>query len=387
MTTRSLFYVIVTLLIYPLTCSVHSPAQPVPIAARLAVLELQGDVGTLKERQRWIDHARSVALERMKGSDVRVLDREDFEALLPPDASLASCVGQCSAQVARSIGAHWALSATLQLQGSTIHVTLKLHSADGKLLSVKQGQLSRLEGEDQLRATIATLTYEALEPIAPLQPPNFLTHHPEHEPEAEPGSGPRAELEPTRAPKGDLALRAPSPKPIGPLKWWRSPEERSARCLSERVRWVDYLRCVDAGACSEPPVREGCERVADEPVRCVDLSQALSYVVWLQRQSPHLTHRSPRMLPTISELRALKSANAGLFSSSDVVRMEWVVTSSSPTSPLPPRALKVAPKELTARLNHRGELSTRPTPPAFQLPQLGFRLSVRSRRGGCPTLP
>jgi len=123
------------------------------------------------------------------------------------------------------------------------------------------------------------------------------------------------------------------------------------------------------------------------PVRCVNLSQALSYVAWLQRQTPHLARLGPRMLPTLAELRALKASSRERFGSSDVVSMEWVVTAGSPTSPLAPRALKVAPKELTARVNHRGELTTRPTPPAFQLPQLGFRLSARSRRGACPDLP
>lgn len=365
---RSLFCLPILIALWVVLCTDSLPSTATPSAVRLAILEIQGTFGTLKERQRWSDEIRSVALENLMNTGIKIIDRSEFETLLPPDQSLSDCVGHCSTQIARSLGAHWVLSTHIEEQQALIYLSLKLHSVDGTLQSITQEQLPKDQVIEQFSKRLHRVTLKALNPIAPIQ----TQHLPE--PQLEPKDTNHRTVLTPQVPKRSTALR-----------WWIQEGMYGIRCLSERIRWEEYQSCVHHGDCSEPPQREGCDQELGHAVRCLDFSQALSYVNWL-RQQDGFANSELRALPTHPELISLNQHHPEAFDSIGTVHTEWIVTTSSPTHPLHGRALKVASKEQTAQ-RVQGQIQTRPFPPAFQLPQLGFRLSILSDRKSCPQLP
>ena len=80
---------------------------------RLAVLELQGEIGTIQQKQIWTDYVRSVAIDLLKNERIFVIDRDQFKVLLDPQKSMSDCTDLCAAEMARELGAHWSLSGTL----------------------------------------------------------------------------------------------------------------------------------------------------------------------------------------------------------------------------------------------------------------------------------
>lgn len=341
---------------------------PVSQATRLAVLEVQGALGSLEERQAWSDAMRAVAIERLEGLGVAVIDRAQFELLLPPSADLSECVGMCEAQVARAVGARWSLSARLAAQGGEggiWTVTLKLHSLDGALLKVVQrASLPSVE----VPAALSSLTAEALAPLAPLDPASRAL-----------GRSPQpAEVEPTPEPP-------PQPPPPSPeeeaawshradgLHWVRVETPAGARCVSERVTATRYGVCVAEGRCGAPGRGGRCPAEgapAWAPQTCVDAQQAVAFA----RAVGAYVASEP-------ELRALYVSCPLCVRSAGAV-WEWALTPAeqSDLSALPAPRLRAASKRLVVRSEGAGR---RLLPPAFRVPDVSFRLARAVRGGGC----
>ena len=341
-----------------------------PSAARLAVLEVQGSYGTLQERLRYSDTMRQEALKLISPLGISVIDRASLELLLPPSRSLSDCVGVCSAEVARMVGAHWSLSAHMELEQESLHITLKLHSAQGELLAVAQEALSHTLAralKAQLPSALRALTHEALAPLSPS--PNALS------PSARPQEqAPQAPQEP---PSDERSTVSPTSQPQ-PLTWRFVPlkgrAQKAGRCVSGPVSDQEYTRCVEEGACEPLNTLNSCleARQAHAQARCVSFSNALSFAQWrAERAGLNLTS-TPRLLPT---LRELKRAQPPELSSAGL--SVWVTRPQSPRAPLSAHALKVAPREPLASVSRRGGgLSTRLTPPAFKLKEIGLVISL-----------
>jgi len=356
-----------------------TPAQAQAQAARLAVFELSGGYGSITARQRWSSYARAEALAQLRGSGVRVIDRDDFVQLLPPERSLEDCAGQCSAQLAREVGAHWALSGSLEAGPEALHLGFRLHSASGELLAVAQRSLPKQPSEATLAAEIRALSAEALEPISARPRPSAVPLRPQLSPQPSP--------QPKARGASEVEAPAPSQPELGALAWWRVKSAEGARCLSEPLRHADYLTCVEEGGCAATPTRDGCRGARGAALSCVDLSQALSYVRWRAQRDDRAYE-----LPSLIELKLLKSllGSQSAQASQGRVSMEWLRGPNSPTQALSRAALRRAPKVKVARHERRSSaLTTRPYPPAFQLPELGFRLSYPEHRAqpcGAPRL-
>ena len=113
---------------------------------RLAVLELQGNVGSIQQKQIWTDYIRAISIKVLKTEQIQVIDRDQFKILLDPAKSLADCTDLCAAEMARELGAHWSLNGNvskLNLDKQTaMMITLKLHDASGSLLGIEQKRFS-----------------------------------------------------------------------------------------------------------------------------------------------------------------------------------------------------------------------------------------------------
>ena len=360
-----------------------APAQAQTQAARLAVFELGGGYGSITERQRWSSYARAEALAQLRGSGVRVIDRDDFVQLLPPERSLEDCAGQCSAQLAREVGAHWALSGSLERGPEALHLGFRLHSASGELLAVAQRSLPKQPSELTLASEIRALSAEALEPISARPRPSAAPLRPQINPQPSPQLSPQPSSQTEALAPSEVEAPAPSELELGALAWWRVKSAEGARCLSEPLRHADYLSCVEEGACAATPTRDGCQGPRGAALSCVDLSQVMSYLRWRAQRDDRAYQ-----LPSLTELKLLKSLSAQ--APHGRVKMEWLRGPNSPTQALSRAALRRAPKVKVARHEHGARsLTTRPYPPAFQLPELGFRLSYpepRAQACGAPRL-
>jgi hypothetical protein len=342
-----------------------------PSAARLAVLEVQGSYGTLQERLRYSDTLRQEALKLISPLGISVIDRSSLELLLPPSRSLSDCVGVCSAEVARMVGAHWSLSAHMDLDQESLHITLKLHSAQGELLAIAQKALSHTSApplKAQLPSALRALTHEALAPLSPSPTALSPSAHPQEL---------QAPQAPQASPSNERSTVSPASQPQ-PLTWrfvsLKGRAHKAGRCVSGPVSDQEYMRCVEEGACEPLNTLNGCleARQAHAQARCVSFSNALSFAQWrAERAGLNLTS-SPRLLPT---LRELKRAQPPELSSAGL--NVWVTRPQSPRAPLSAHALKVAPREPLASVSRRGGgLSTRLTPPAFKLKEIGLVISL-----------
>ena len=79
---------------------------------RLAVLEIQGNVGGIAERQAWTDVIRASAISSLATTNISVIDREQFKLLVNPKKNLSDCADLCVVQLTRELGAKWSLSSS-----------------------------------------------------------------------------------------------------------------------------------------------------------------------------------------------------------------------------------------------------------------------------------
>lgn len=349
-------------------------AQMVP---RLAVLTLQGEVGSSEERMSWSDTVRAAALHALGRYEIKVIDRDQFLMLLPPDQKLEECVGLCSAQLARVVGARWALSGDLLKRAQSIGVTLRLHSANGDLLGVEQGECSTV---GQLPQTLKTLTGTLIR-AALLKEPT-----PAEAPSSAKEIATQEEIHPEPHQEKDAissVLNDPSPR------WISLVSLAEGGCISPLISREQYSACVHAGGCSPSASWGRCQGDQGQPIRCINVQQALQFAAWSGGWLPDQQEWSMWLNILISE-RAGESPQEAP-SQGGHVPYEWVVPSQRPQESTRWRdryliasaqVLKVA-KPIEARrvaLKDQAKFQKRRSPLAFQLPDLSFRVVYPDQR-------
>lgn len=350
--------------------------------ARVAVLELQGEVGKINQRQAWSDTVRASALRTLSVTSIEVIDREQFSALIDPRRDLSDCVGMCAAEIARAVGARWSLSGSLvydRAQGiERVLITMKLHAYSGEILGIEQ----RRTPIPNVRSTLSELTQRILERWL-LKSSTAARDHEQSDDKS--SSEARAE------PSGQVN-QAPKPQTADPLhpppsRWVSYTLKGQTRCMSPLITQDQYQRCVTSGACQAPMRWGQCRGQAYDPVRCVNLQQALHFARW-----------SGGSLPTIAEWRTWSGvAHTQLSSAQDL--FEWVSppTSGAKGPRLQDHLLRASLKELRvmsplrvykrAPSNTRVPHYSRRSPPAFAISDLSFRISYLGSPCSASRLP
>lgn len=368
-------------LLWSRAAALAAPGEGEP--ARLAVLEVQGALGALEERQAWSDALRAAALSLLQGAGggatIGVIDRAQFELLLPPSADLEACVGMCEAQVARAVGARWSLSARLSAEGGAgaarWTLTLKLHAADGALLAVAQRPgLAAAE----VPGALAPLAAEALAPLAPARAAGgadrlsgkrsgVLSSAPSG---GVPGAPPPAPTPPPMEEEGAWTHRAAG------LRWRLLATAEGALCLSERVPAARYAECARAGRCAPAGAWGRCPGAAAPawaPQTCVDAQQAARFASALGGA-----------VPSEALLAALYESCPACAQARDGVA-EWALTEEEQgrLAALPAPALRAAPRVAARALGATRRLA----PPSFRVPDVAFRVARPAVGGGCGSEP
>jgi hypothetical protein len=322
---------------------------------RLAVLELQGELGTLSQRQAWTDSIRRAALTLLRDHGVMVIDRDQFAQLIDPKRDLSDCVGLCAAEIAREIGAHWSLSGSLANDGKTAMITLKLHNASGALLAVEQS-----------RGALIKLTQDQLVPMTErLITVGLFTDEDESDTD-EINEEHSADL-----PQDEAILKAKT-LPTEDRIWHIVSTERGQVCMSPLVTIGEYQNCVQAGVCTDRATWGRCEAQNEAPVRCIDLKQALTFSRWRQA-----------WLPSLKEWQALMTQ--ARFTTS---LFEWVIPDQAKSSRevaewrsqylnMDHQTLKRSPPIDVVRSSIQGrsrQIGRRRAPPSFKVPDLSFRV-------------
>ena len=355
----------------------NSHAIPIQEYKRLAVLELQGEPGSVQQKQVWTDQVRAIALRLLKDKEILVIDRDQFKVLLDPNRQLNDCIGLCAAELARELGAHWSLSGQLSkllvskaqqnTHKSRFNLTLKLHDASGALLAVQQRSFSKLL---HIHKYLAQMTNALIKQgLLPMLNDHVLNHINELDDEK---GHPDANLDHTLQDEKDVNL----PIKYGLDRFTLIKTEAGSLCVSPLVKVSEYESCVAQGQCTVRPTWGNCRAKADEPVRCINLQQALLYSRW-----------SSSNLPSLKELKVL-------FAQEDLRQefFEWIRPLPDRSSQafkawqdsildLDPQKLKSYPKQTVAQTmdKQRGlsDISTKSYPPAFQVSQLSFRVLTK----------
>ena len=357
------------LLLFSTVYQVHAFAE-----SRLAVLELQGEVGTIAQRQAWTDSVRSAAIKVLRGSDIAVIDRDQFRELLDPQRDLSQCVGLCAAELAREVGAHWSLSGSLVTEPNGVHhgsdgeqvlFTLKLHSASGALMEVKQVRGDILEvGRNHIPSLTQDLLKAVFKPLESNIPESVEAHR---DPDNHSAS-----------PRDDQAAERDEKSVQEVWTVFSTDSSSVTRCVSPLVSSADYQQCVASGTC-QPAARWGrCRVRPSQPVRCVNLQQALQYSQW--RGAALLTvHEWRTWIMTTKHDTGLYEWLSPSSESQSTGWREKILTMgrSSLKSASPLFAFRYAQR----RAQHgekTGRVKSRRSPPAFQVADLSFRIITTS---------
>ena len=327
------------------TCMVSKSYAESP---RLAVLELQGDLGTLAQRQAWTDGIRRRALTLLRDHGVMVIDRDQFAQLVDPSRDLSDCVGLCAAAIAREVGAHWSLSGSLTQDGSNALVTLKLHNAMGSLLGV-----------EQIRGVLLKVTQQELAPMTERLIKSALFSPDEDEDDAVETSGHEEAV---------AVDSNPSDQKSEPEPWQLVNTEKGQHCVSPLITIAEYQQCVQAGVCNQTATWGTCQGDQHSPVRCINLKQALTFSRWKKGWIPSLKEWSMVM--------GQRHRGSTFF--------EWVVPQNYSTRQaaewrdrfqrIDQRSLKAAAPIEVMNFSADGQFRRRQTPPAFQVTDLSFRV-------------
>lgn len=316
---------------------------------RLAVLELQGDVGTLAQRQAWTDSIRKSALTLLRDHGVMVIDRDQFAQLVDPSRDLSDCVGLCAAAIAREVGAHWSLSGSLTQDGSKAVLTLKVHNSMGSLLGVEQS-----------RSTLLEITQQQLAPLTEklINSSLFTVDEDEGEDETD-----RVEE------KKSAVVDTQSSDQKNDIKSWSLVNtELGQHCASPLVTIDEYQQCVQAGVCDQAATWGTCKGDLHSPIRCINLKQALTFSRWKKG-----------WIPSVNEWRALMSQSRG-----GSRFFEWAVPEGYSVRKaaewrhrfqvMDQKSLKTAATVTVVKLSPTGRFQSKRTPPAFQVSDLSFRV-------------
>jgi hypothetical protein len=307
---------------------------------------------------------RAAAIDALSSTNISVIDREQLKLLIDPKRELSDCAGLCAVELTRELGAQWALSASLTsdqtLKAGEASLTLKLHSAEGQTLAIKQaeGSLRSLIHQSLRSLTHAVLNAGLLKRDAERgQSRRGIEYQAEHQ------ASHAEEAEDTEVAYEESA-KEERKEPVRSSTWTLLKHQDHHLCVSPLVTTSQFQACVSAQRCQPLPRRRRCLTRGDLPVRCVNLQQALQYSRWAKAS-----------LPTALEWaawRAQVSSKESLF--------EW----------LSPEALKATIEEWETRIlsldtsDLRKEkpltvlraypVKERKSPLAFALPDLSFRL-------------
>jgi hypothetical protein len=319
---------------------------------RLAVLELQGDVGSVTQKQAWSDTMRAAAINIVKDHGIQVIDRDQFTQLIDPNRDLSDCVGLCAAEVAREIGAHWSLSSMLIKDDKKYLLTMKIHDVSGQLLDVKQekGTLSHLTQKALITVTEQVLESALFEEVLEEQEE---VQNKEQKDSSQPQE--KAQIDETEVLEPD---------------WYLVKTDQGAFCMSALVSKTQYTDCIRAGECTASAQWGNCQIGGNQSsIRCINVQQALQYAKW-----------SKSWLPSYGEWTRWQQKHH--YSSRFY---EWVIPSQQKTPrsaaqwrneylELTTRQLKVAKSIEVLQTTKTGMMNKRRTPPNFQTSDLSFRV-------------
>jgi hypothetical protein len=346
------------------------------LESRLAVLELQGDVGTLSQRQAWSDTIRASALQTLDTHHIHVIDRDQFSALINPERDLSDCVGMCAAEIAREVNAQWSLSGALIQSEKQAIITLKVHDASGQLLGIEQrlsvlsslstGLLSKMTRSLLMRSLKLSISSQNEREVDSVVLNN---------------QGDDQEMDTSAHIERDKKQTS-SDDPYSSL--WISLNHRGDKtyCVSPLITQQQYQRCIDDHACTPTSTWGRCLTHPTDVVRCLNIQQALQFAQW-----------SGGWIPSVQEWK-LWAKQAQSQISADLP-FEWVVPQSKRRrgeAKWRERHLKISPQRLRAsspitayQLNshdRRRLFSTRRAPLAFAVTDLSFRVMYLTSR--CP---
>ena len=360
----------------------HAPysAHSRVLESRLAVLELQGDVGTLSQRQAWSDTIRASALQTLNTHSIHVIDRDQFSALINPERDLSDCLGMCAAEIAREVNARWSLSGALTQSKKQVIITLKVHDVSGQLLGIEQrlsvlsslstGLLSKMTRSLLTRSLKLSISSQSEREVDSIVLNNQGDDQGDNQ-----GMNTAAHIERDKK-------QTSSDEPYSPL--WISLNHRRDKtyCVSPLITQQQYQRCVDDHTCTPASTWGRCLTHPADVVRCLNIQQALQFAQW-----------SGGWVPSVREWE-LWAKRAQSQISADLP-FEWVVPQSKPRrgeAKWRERHLKISPQRLRAaspikayQLNPRDKLrlfSTRRAPLAFAVTDLSFRVVYLTSR--CP---
>ena len=330
---------------------------------RLAILELQGEIGTIQQKQIWTDYVRSVAINLLKSEGILVIDRDQFKVLLDPQKSLSDCTELCAAEMARELGAHWSLSGTLSKmsfdQVQDMMVTFKLHDASGTLLGVQQSHFS--EKKDMTKYLGKMTRSLLVQNLVPKQV-NSVSHEDELK-------------QANRQERKVKVDESNAPKQPGLKQSTLVKTRSSSLCISPLVKTQEYEACVQQGVCTARPQWGNCQSKTDEPVTCVNLQQALLYSQWKASSLPSLSSLKALFAQTKLRQKVFEWTSPIPLSSSKKLKV-W----QENLIKLNDRELKTYPKQGTARGKRTGErvqITPKKYPPAFQVGHLSFRIATQ----------
>ena len=330
---------------------------------RLAILELQGEIGTIQQKQIWTDYVRSVAINLLKTEGILVIDRDQFKVLLDPQKSLSDCTDLCAAEMARELGAHWSLSGTLSKmsfeQAQDMMVTFKLHDASGTLLGVKQSHFSK---KKDMTKYLDKMTRSLLIQNLVSKQVDSASHE--------------DELQEENLPEKEFNVDESKTLKRLRLKQSTLVKTRSGLlCISPLIKTQEYEACVQQGVCTARPQWGNCRSKTDEPVTCVNLQQALLYSQWKASSLPSLSSLKALFAQTKLRPKVFEWTSPVLLSSSEKLKV-WQETLIK----LNDRELKTYPKQGLAQSKHtreQNQIIPKKYPPAFQVSHLSFRIATQ----------
>ena len=345
-------------------CLVIHNAWTMPYAdyggKRLAVLELQGNVGSIQQKQIWTDHIRATSIKMLKAEGIQVIDRDQFKILLDPSKSLSDCTDLCAAEMARELGAHWSLNGKLSKlnldKQQTMMITLKLHDASGTLLGIEQKSFSKLA---TIESNLSKLTRSLLNG-------SLITEESDTAPSRQESNVDGLDEQ------SDVQSQIDRQEFTGLEKPILVKTKSGTLCITPLIKNSEYNECVQEGICSTRPQWSSCQRKQSEPVNCVNLKQALVYSQWKKASLPSLSSLKALFAQTKLQLEAFEwvsPMNESLTKEAQLWRNTIIKLND--------RKLKTYPKQNLAQGQQRQgqiQIVQKTYPPAFQVKRLSFRI-------------
>jgi len=131
---------------------------------RIAILDLTNHAQLASQEADYItDIVRAAARQAFAGGQFIIMTRDNVLELLPADATLADCLGECAVQTGRRLGARFVVAGEVLVYSSELRVSLQLYSTvDGNLIASERIGASDLLG---LEAPLASTARKLFGPI------------------------------------------------------------------------------------------------------------------------------------------------------------------------------------------------------------------------------